>query len=116
MFDNAVKLSRFLDFKKAEDVALLDIRGKSPIADFFIIATGLNLKHTGALADALKDEAEKLGMSVRSKEGQHTGEWILIDLDDIVVHIMTDEIRTYYSLERLWHYAKKIELDIDTSV
>ena len=116
MFDNAVRLSRFLDSKKAEDVTLLDFRGKSPISDFYIIATGLNLKHTGALADDLEEEVEKIGMRVRSKEGYRSGEWILLDLGDIVVYILNEEMGNYYSFKRLWHHAKKIELDIDTSV
>lgn len=116
MFDIAVQLSRFLDFKKGEDVALYDLRGKSSLADFFIIATGLNLKHNGALADDLEDEAFKLGMTVRSKEGHRSGDWILIDFGDIVVHLMVEETRSYYNLERLWHHAKKIEWVIDTGV
>jgi ribosome-associated protein len=116
MEKKAVQLTEFLDSKKAKDIVLLDIRGKSSLADYFIIATGLNKRHTAALADDLEKKAYELGLSVRSKEGHQSGEWILIDFNDVIVHLFTDETRSYYSLERLWHHAKKVELDIDTTI
>lgn len=113
MLEKAIALSHYLDFKKADDVTLLDLTGKSPLTDYFIIATGMNIKHTAALAQDLIDEAFKLDIHVKSKEGMQSGEWILIDFGDIVAHIFTGETRSYYSLERLWHHAKNIQLDID---
>ena len=115
MMEKAITLSKFLDFKKADNITLLDLRGKSSLADYFIIATGKNQKHTVSLAEDLIDEAYKLDFNIKSKEGYKSGDWVLLDLEDIIVHIFTEEMRTHYSLERLWYHATNIDLDIDIS-
>lgn len=112
--NNAVALCRFLDFKKADDILLLDLRGKSILSDFFIIVSARNTRHAKSLADDIIKEAYKIGIQMKSKEGHVSGEWILVDLKDIVIHIFTADARNHYSLERLWHDAKKVKLDIDS--
>ena len=111
MTKQAISLAKCLDKKQAKDIILLDISQKTTIADFFIIVTGKNLRHSKSLADDVEEEAAKLGIIVKSKEGHSTGEWILVDFGDIIVHIFTEYTRMYYSLERLWHGAKNIDID-----
>ncbi|MEA3424561.1 MAG: ribosome silencing factor [Bacillota bacterium] len=113
MKKNAIELCKYLDVKKAEDITLLDLRERSTLTDFFIIASARNSRHAKSLADDIADGAFEYDMHVKSIEGKQGGEWILIDLYDIVVHIFTPDMRSHYSLERIWHDAKKIEIDID---
>ena len=113
MKKSAIALCKYLDSKKAEDITLLDLRERSTLTDFFIIASARNSRHAKSLADDIADEAYKYDIHVKSTEGKQGGEWVLIDLYDIVIHIFTPDMRNHYSLERIWHDAKKIELDID---
>lgn len=88
--------------KIAKDIKILDLTKKNTICDYFIIATGNSTTQTQAIADNVKNEAEKYGYEYRGTEGYHPGNWILCDLDDIIVHIFLPEDRKYYDLERLW--------------
>lgn len=91
-----------LEESKAEDVVTIDIRGKSPLADYMVIASGRSQRHVSALADhllfALKDSA-----GVHAKvEGLSEGDWVLIDIGDIIVHLFRPETRDFYNLEKIW--------------
>lgn len=91
-----------LEESKAEDVVTIDIRGKSPLADYMVIASGRSQRHVSALADhllfALKDRE-----AVYAKvEGLSEGDWVLIDIGDIIVHLFRPETRDFYSLEKMW--------------
>jgi len=92
--------------KKAEDIVLLDLRPNTLIADFFVICTGDNVRQLRAIADnvrqKVKETAQKLPYSV---QGEAESGWVLMDYGDIVVHIMTQETRSYYDLEGLWKQA-----------
>jgi len=99
----AKTLARMIKGKKGEDIVLLDLRKISPITDFFIIATGLSPIHTRSIADYLIAHDRP-----HHYEGIESGNWILIDYIDLIVHIFTKETREFYGLERLWGDAPKV--------
>ncbi len=91
-----------LSEKLAENITVIDMRTVNPFTDWFVIATARNLRHAASLADDLINEAEKAGFSVRTKEGEEGSTWILVDLNEVIVHIFTEEGRSQYRLENLW--------------
>jgi len=91
--------------KKAEDVATIDLAGRTIIADIFVLATGRSKIQTRAIADAIVEAAEREGAPVHRLEGYNDGGWILIDLGSVVAHVFTPEQRAFYNLERLWGAA-----------
>lgn len=88
--------------RKAEDPIALDVRGLSSFADGFVIVTGQQRRQTQAICDAILDRLAAEGDKGHKVEGYHRGEWILLDLADVVVHVFTPETRRFYALERLW--------------
>ncbi len=91
-----------LEELKAKDVREIDVRGKTSIADMLIIASGTSSRHVKSIADEVVKYAKQAGMMPLGVEGQREAEWVLVDLGDIVVHIMLPRIREFYGLERLW--------------
>tara|TARA_R110002167_G_scaffold10446_1_gene47942 strand:- start:5952 stop:6326 length:375 start_codon:yes stop_codon:yes gene_type:complete len=91
-----------LDAIKARDVVLLDVRGKSSVTDYMLIASGSSNRHVKSIADSVAVEAKKVGVTPLGIEGMETGEWALVDLVDVVVHVMQPHIRDLYDLEGLW--------------
>jgi ribosome-associated protein len=91
-----------LDELKAKDVREIDVRGKTSIADFLVIASGTSTRHVKSMADEVVKYAKQAGMMPLGVEGQREAEWVLVDLGDIVVHVMLPRIREFYGLERLW--------------
>ncbi len=102
--------------KKAEDLVVLDLRGLCDFTDHFIVCHGATPRQTAAIADAVEERlGEKAGRWPRHVEGRRLGEWILMDYLDFVVHVFVGERRTFYSLERLWGDAPRIEAgDLET--
>jgi ribosome-associated protein len=91
-----------LEELKAKDVHEIDVRGKTSIADILIIASGTSTRHVKSIADEVVKDAKQAGMMPLGVEGQREAEWVLVDLGDIIVHIMLPRIREFYGLERLW--------------
>jgi ribosome-associated protein len=91
-----------LDELKAKDVREIDVRGKTSIADFLVIASGTSTRHVKSMADEVVKYAKQAGMMPLGVEGQREAEWVLVDLGDIVVHVMLPRIREFNGLERLW--------------
>jgi len=91
-----------LDGLKAKDIREIDVRGKNSIADMLIIASGTSTRHVKSLADEVVKFVKKAGMMPLGVEGQREAEWVLVDLGDIIVHVMLPRIREFYGLERLW--------------
>ena len=87
---------------KGRDIVVLDVRKMSALFDWVIIASADSNRQSRALANHLQEKMKALGASVHSVEGEATGEWVLVDLGSIVVHIMQPAIREYYNLEELW--------------
>ena len=87
---------------KGRDIVVLDVRKMSPLFDWMIVASADSSRLSRALANNLQEKMKALGARVHSVEGERTGEWVLVDLGSIVVHIMQPAIRQYYNLEELW--------------
>jgi ribosome-associated protein len=88
--------------RKAERVVALDVAALTSFTDVFVIATGTSDRHVKAIADAVIERAQELGSKPLGVEGYEGGEWVLIDLDDVIVHVFQGEKREHYDLERLW--------------
>jgi ribosome-associated protein len=91
-----------LDDDKAEDIVAIDLRGKSTIADYMVIATGRNSRQLAAMASHLDAKLTKAGIKRVSVEGANQGDWVLLDGGDVVVHLFRPEVRTFYALEKMW--------------
>ncbi len=91
-----------LDNIKARDIVVLDVRGKSSVTDYMVIASGSSNRHVKSAAESVAVEAKKVEVVPLGIEGLETGEWALIDLVDVVVHVMQPHIRDLYDLEGLW--------------
>lgn len=91
-----------LDEKQAEDIVTIDMRSTNPFTDYFVVCTARNVRHSTSLAEFLEQEAEKNGYDVRVREGERESTWILLDLNEVVIHIFTEEARKQYRLESLW--------------
>lgn len=98
-----------LEDKKGEDIRIIDIRDVSVIADYFIIASGSNGNQVQAMTDNVEDVLGKAGYSCRQVEGYQSANWILMDYQDIIVHIFCKEDRLFYDLERIWRDGKLID-------
>lgn len=99
-----------LEDKKGEDIRIIDIRDVTVLADYFIIASGTNQNQVQALADNVDDMLEKAGCTSRQVEGYQNANWILMDYQDIIVHVFSKEDRLFYDLERIWRDGKTIEM------
>ncbi len=95
--------------KKAENPVAIKLKGIASFTDGFIICTGAQRRQTQAICDAIIDHLRSAGERASHVEGYERGEWILIDLSDLVVHVFTPETRDYYGLERLWGDAPRVE-------
>lgn len=91
-----------LDDDKAENITTIDLAGKSSFADYMIIASGRSSRHVATLADKLADRLKESDMSVLSLEGKESGDWVLVDCGDIIVHLFKPEAREMYQLEKMW--------------
>ena len=87
---------------KAKDVVQIDVRGKSSVCDFMVIASGTSTRHVKSIADEVVRFAKKLDVMPLGVEGEREAEWVLVDLGDVVVHVMLPRVREFYALERLW--------------
>ena len=96
--------------KKAGDLVLLDVRDRTSLADFFLIASGTNQRQLVAVCDEIQGRLRGEGIRPGHVEGYPRQEWILLDYSAFVVHVFTEAHRSYYDLERLWGDARRIEL------
>ena len=92
-----------LEDMKAYDIVTLDVRGKTSITDYFVIATGTSDRHVKSTAESVAFQAKQADQSPIGMEGLTEGEWALIDLNGVVVHVMQAKVRDFYQLERLWN-------------
>ena len=96
--------------KKAEDVTVIDITGVSSVADYFIIANGTNTNQLAAMKDAVDEALYADGIHAKQIEGNANSTWIMMDYQDIIVHLFSREDRLFYDLERIWRDGKVIEV------
>lgn len=95
-------LVKAIDTNKGEDIVSLVLKDKCSFADYMIVASGRSSRHVSALAHYVVDELKKQGLSPLSVEGKETGDWVLIDAGDIVIHLFRPEIRQFYNIEKMW--------------
>lgn len=87
---------------KAEDLTIIDLQGKSAIADFMVVATGRSQRQVVALAERMLDALKANGYGRCSVEGLRHGDWVLIDAGDVIIHLFRPEVRSYYNIEKMW--------------
>ena len=97
--------------KKGEDVRILDVRGICSFTDYFVIMSGRSTRHVQGLADAVDTALSSKKLKSTNTEGLQEGHWVLLDFDDVVVHIFYWETRPFYNLEGLWHDGVEVPLD-----
>jgi ribosome-associated protein len=95
-------IEKILDDNKAKDIAAIDLKNKSYIADYMIIASGTSSRHLQSLTEILVIELKKIGLNDCRIEGRESNDWKLVDTDDIIVHIFHPEKREFYDLEKMW--------------
>ncbi len=95
-------VTKIIDELKGEDLVILKVLKQSVDIEAVVIATGRSNQHVRGIANNVKIEAKRLGMKIVSIEGVETGHWVLVDLAEVVVHIMTEQTREFYKLEKLW--------------
>ena len=98
-----------LDDMKAEDIQVIDITGKSSMCDVIILASGSSTRHVKSLANAVSVNAKEAGEEPMGSEGETEGEWVLVDLNAVIVHIMLPDVREYYKLEKMWERPEAVE-------
>jgi ribosome-associated protein len=86
---------------KAEDITTIDLRGRTSIGDYMVVASGRSQRHVGSVADRVIEGLHKAGISTRV-EGMPHCDWVLIDASDVIVHVFRPEVRAFYSLEKMW--------------
>jgi ribosome-associated protein len=91
-----------LDDDKAEDIVLIDLSGKTIVADAMVVATGRSARHVSAIAEHVAEKVKAAGYGSRPIEGLATGDWVLVDAGDVVVHIFRPEVRVFYDIESMW--------------
>ena len=107
--DRLNKIIEFLNQKKYSYIKVLDISKVSTICDYFVIVSFNNIRTTEVIENEIEDYIAKYNMDIRSTEGKGTN-WILIDLQDIIIHIFNESERTFYNLEKLWADADVVEV------
>jgi ribosome-associated protein len=98
-----------LDAAKAEDVACIDLRGKTSIGDHMVLGSGRSQRHVGAIADQLVRKLKEEGYGRVRVEGQPQCDWVLIDAGDVIVHIFRPEVREFYNLQKMWSADRPME-------
>ncbi|MDJ0621641.1 MAG: ribosome silencing factor [Desulfocapsaceae bacterium] len=112
-FELASTCARIASDAKAEDLTVLDVDGISSFADYFVIVNGRSTRHVQGIAEAIENQLRAKRIKPSHTEGMREGMWVLLDFDDVVVHVFYHEQRSFYNLEGLWHDAKKVEIETD---
>jgi ribosome-associated protein len=107
----AIAAAKVADGLHCSDIVALDLRGKSPATDYFVIATGTSDRQMRTVADEICEAAKKQGLQRFGRAGYEQARWILLDFVDVVIHIFDSEYRDYYDLELLWGDAKRLTID-----
>ncbi|MBD9239230.1 MAG: ribosome silencing factor [Azospirillum sp.] len=98
-------ITQTLDENKAEDVVVIDLRGKTSIANQMVVASGTSQRHVASLAEKVQENLKAAGFK-STVEGEEKADWVLIDAFDVIVHIFKPEVREFYSIEKMWQSVK----------
>ena len=101
--------------KKAKDLVILNVGGISSFADYFILCSGTSDRQVRAIANAIRENVKKAGMLPLGVEGEAGGKWILLDYDDVIIHVFLESVRTFYDLERLWSETPRMAVPDETA-
>ena len=105
----AIEAARIASDSHCEDVVVLDLRGISPVTDYFVIATGTSSRQMRSVADDVAIFGKSIGQPVWHKAGMDSSQWVLLDFVDLVVHLFDEQARGYYDLELMWGEAPHVE-------
>lgn len=115
--DNELKMAKLalkaLDEKKGKDIKVIDIREVSVIADYFIIASATNENQVQAMMESVEETLGRAGFEPKQIEGNKNSSWVLMDYNDVIIHIFDEENRLFYDLERIWRDGKTLELSYE---
>lgn len=107
--EKALLVAQWLDEKQGEDIVIMDVAEMSSVTDMTIVVSARGVKHAKALSEVLLDRTAEEKIEFLTIEGQKTGEWVLVDLNDVLVHIFLDELRQFYNIEGMWSEAPRVE-------
>lgn len=102
-----------LEDSKAEETTIIDIQGKSALGDYMVVTSGRSQRHVGAIADHLLRELKSSGVKSPRVEGLQHGDWVLIDIGDIIIHLFRPEVREFYGIERMWQMPSSPETELN---
>ena len=115
--DDVLKLVKtYLDDDKAEDIAVIDLKGKTEIADYLVIATGTSKRHVGSMADHIHRNLKNKGVKGIAIEGMPQCDWVLLDAGDVIVHLFRPEVRDFYNLEKIWTAPERTDDEVEIEV
>ncbi len=100
-------VSKTLDDNKAEDIVVMDLKGKTSIASFMVVASGTSQRHVASLAEKVQENLKAAGYK-SAAEGMEKADWVLIDAFDVIVHIFKPEVREFYNIEKMWRAVAEI--------
>ena len=109
--EKAMLAGRYGEEKKANDVSVIELKGLTDIADYFILASGTSERHVRTIAEHIEQGMKGMGIKPFSMEGYQQGRWVIIDYRDIIVHVFFEPLRELYDLESLWIEAKKYRIE-----
>jgi ribosome-associated protein len=95
-------IETILDDNKATDIEVINLQGLSSLADYMIICSGSSSRQVVALSEKIKEKMVELGLNPPRSEGTHTGDWVVVDAFDVLVHIFRPEVRSFYNIEKMW--------------
>ncbi|MEQ1636379.1 MAG: ribosome silencing factor [Methylococcales bacterium] len=91
-----------LDEKKAQKITVIDVKGRTSVTDYMVVATGTSNRHLASLSNYIAEAVKEKGFRPLGIEGDQGSDWVLVDLGDVILHLMTEQARDYYQLEKLW--------------
>ncbi len=112
--DKAVLVAGWLAEKKAKDILALDVTPFNPVCDAMVVASAVSVRQAKALADHVLERCGEAGFSYLGMEGYRQGQWVLLDLNDVMVHIFQEDLRPFYNIEGLWSEGKPLALPAET--